>query len=143
MDRWHLLKNLRQSTERILEGNHAALSGIALPAKSGGSGEKDALMGHTPAPRSSKEQAASTASRAKLLARYRKVKKLHAQGMSMMAICRALGMSRGAVRRYVHADSFRSVAAIRRKGACSTPLSRTSRNAGRRAATWRCGCGGR
>ncbi len=106
LDRWHLLKNLRQSTERILEGNHAALSGIALPAKSGGSGEKDALMEHTPAPRSSKEQAASAASRAKLLARYRKVKKLHAQGMSMMAICRALGMSRGAVRRYVHADSF-------------------------------------
>jgi len=105
LDRWHLLKNLRQSTERILEGNHATLSGIALPAK-GGSGEKDALMEHTPAPRSSKEQAASAASRNKLLARYREVKKLHGQGMSMLAICRALGMSRGAVRRYVHADSF-------------------------------------
>jgi transposase len=26
--------------------------------------------------------------------------------MSMMAICCALGMSRGAVRRYVHADCF-------------------------------------
>jgi len=105
LDRWHLLKNLRQSTERVLEGNSAALSGITLPAKSG-SGEEVALMEHTPAPRSSKEQAASAASRAKLLGRYRKVKKLHEQGMSMLAICRALGMSRGAVRRYVHADSF-------------------------------------
>ena len=105
LDRWHLLKNLRQSMERILEGNHAALSGITLPVK-GGFGEKDVLMEHTPAPRSSKEQAASAASREKLLARYRKVKKLHSQGMSMLAICRALGMSRGAVRRYVHADAF-------------------------------------
>ncbi len=105
LDRWHLLKNLRQSTERILEGNHATLSGITLPVKDG-SGEKDALMEHTPAPRPSKEQAASAASRKKLLARYQKVKKLHSQGMSMLAICRALGMSRGAVRRYVHADAF-------------------------------------
>ncbi len=105
LDRWHLLKNLRQNTERILEGNSAALSGITLPARSG-SREKDALMEHTPAPRSSKEQAASAVSREKLLARYRKVKKLHSQGMSMLAICRALGMSRGAVRRYVYADSF-------------------------------------
>lgn len=103
LDRWHLLKNLRQSAEHILEGNSAALSGITLPAKSE---EKDAPVEHAPAPRSSKEQAASAASRAKLLARYRKVKKLHSQGMSMLAICRALGMSRGAVRRYVHADSF-------------------------------------
>lgn len=105
LDRWHLLKNPRQSTERILEGNHTALSGITLPARAD-AGEKEALMEHTPAPRSSKEQAASAASRAKLLARYQKVKKLHSQGMSMLAICRVLGMSRGSVRRYVHADSF-------------------------------------
>jgi transposase len=105
LDRWHLLKNLRQSTERILEGNSAVLSEITLPVKSG-SGEKDTLMEHTPAPRSSKERAASAASRSKLLARYRKVRKLHGQGMSMLAICRATGMSRGAIRRYVHADSF-------------------------------------
>jgi DNA-binding NarL/FixJ family response regulator len=94
LDRWHLLKNLRQSKEGILESNHATLSGITLPAKSG-SGEKETLMEHTPTPRSSKEQAASAASRKKLLARYQKVEKLHGKGMSMLAICRALGMSRG------------------------------------------------
>lgn len=106
LDRWHLLKNLRQSTERILEGNYAVLSGITLPAKSGAFGEKDALMEHTPAPRSSKEEAASAAYRKRRLARYEKVRKLHEQGMSMMAICRTLGMSRGAVRRYVQSDAF-------------------------------------
>jgi transposase len=41
------------------------------------------------------------------LANYKKVKKLHdEQGMNMLAICRTLGMSREAVRRYVHADAF-------------------------------------
>jgi transposase len=105
LDRWHLLKNLRQSTERILEGNHKTLSEILLPTDDD-SGENEALAEHTPALRSSKERAASVAYRNKRLARYEKVKKLHSQGMSMMAICRALGMSRGAVRRYVHTDSF-------------------------------------
>lgn len=103
LDRWHLLKNLRQSTEHVLEGNHAVLSKITLPVKDK---EKDALVEHAPVPRSSKEKAASAAYRNKMLARYKKVKKLHSQGMSMLAICRATGMSRGAVRRYVHADSF-------------------------------------
>jgi transposase len=103
LDRWHLLKNLRQSTEHVLESNSAKLSAITLPVKGE---EKDALAEHAPVPRSSKEQATSAAYRNKMLARYRKVKKLHAQGMSMLAICRALGMSRGAVRRYVHADAF-------------------------------------
>ena len=103
LDRWHLLKNLRQSTERVLEGNSAVLSKITLPLKDK---EKDDLVEHAPVPRSSKEKAASAAYRNKMLARYRKVKKLHAQGMKMLAICRATGISRGAVRRYVYADSF-------------------------------------
>lgn len=89
-----------------MEGNHAALSGITLPTKSGGSGEKDALMEHTLAPRWSKEEVASAAYRQRRLTRYEKVRKLHEQGMSIMVICRTLGMSRGAVRRYVRADAF-------------------------------------
>ncbi len=105
LDRWHLLKNLRQSTEHVLESNSARLSKITPPVK-GDSGEEDTLAEHAPVPRSSKERAASAAYRNKMLARYWKVKKLHAQGMRMLAICRATGMSRGAVRRYVHADSF-------------------------------------
>jgi hypothetical protein len=89
-----------------MEDNHAALSGITLPAKSGASGEKDALMEHTPAARSSKQEAASAAYRERRLARYEKVRKLHEQRMSMMAICRTLGIGRGAVRLYVQSDAF-------------------------------------
>lgn len=105
LDRWHLLKNLRQSTEHVLESGSARLSVITLPVK-GNSGEEETLAEHAPVPRSSKERARSAAYRNKMLARYKKVKKLHSQGMKMLAICRATGMSRGAVRRYVHADSF-------------------------------------
>lgn len=61
---------------------------------------------YTPEPRAAKERDASDAARRKRLANYKKVKKLHEQGMNMLAICRSLGMSREAVRRYVHADSF-------------------------------------
>ena len=134
LDCWHLLKNLRQSSEGIFESNHATLSGTTLPAKSG-SGEKETLMEHTPTPRSSKEQAASAASRKKLLARYQKVKKLHVQGMSLLAICRALGMSRGASDATCMPTLCRSVVVTHRKRACSTPSSRTLPSVGRRAAT--------
>jgi transposase len=107
LDRWHLLKNLREAAERVLERNHDSLSAISLPlASKAGSGDSSGTMEHTPVPRPAKDRAASQAYRRRRLANYNKVKKLHEQGMSMMGICRALGLSRGAVRSYVHADSF-------------------------------------
>jgi transposase len=103
LDRWHLLKNLREAAERVLEHNHGTLSTVTLPP----SPERNPRSSeHTPVPRAAKERDASQAARRKRLANYKKVKKLHSQGMNMLAICRTLGMSREAVRRYVHADSF-------------------------------------
>lgn len=105
LDRWHLLKNLREAAERVLEHNHEVLSTVRLSSIA----NRDAscsIYEHTPVPRSAKERAAGEAERRKRLADYKKVKKLHERGMNMLAICRYLGMSRGAVRRYVHADAF-------------------------------------
>ena len=102
LDRWHLLKNLREAAERVLE--HEALSAVRVPSSA--DREPHSVYEHTPVPRSAKERAAGEAERRKRLADYKKVKKLHEQGMNMLAICRYLGMSRGAVRRYVHADAF-------------------------------------
>jgi transposase len=104
LDRWHLLKNLREAAERVLEHNHEVISLVRLPSIA----ERGpySIYEHTPVPRSAKERAAGEAERRKRLADYKKVKKLHEQGMNMLAICRHLGMSRGAVRRYVHADAF-------------------------------------
>src|SRR5215218_7675856 len=104
LDRWHLLKNLREAAERVLEHNHEVISLVRLPSIA----ERGpySIYEHTPVPRSAKERAAGEAERRKRLADYKKVKKLHEQGMNLLAICRYLGMSRGAVRRYVHADAF-------------------------------------
>jgi transposase len=105
LDRWHLLKNLREATERVLEHNHEVLSPVRLSSVANRNASYS-IYEHTPVPRSAKERAAGEAERRKRLADYKKVKKLHEQGMHMLAICRYLGMSRGAVRRYVHADAF-------------------------------------
>lgn len=105
LDRWHLLKNLREAAERVLEHNHEALSTVRLPSVVGRD-PSCSIHEHTPAPRLAKERAAGEAERRKRLANYEKVKKLHERGMNMLSICRYLGMSRGAVRRYVHADAF-------------------------------------
>jgi transposase len=105
LDRWHLLKNLREAAERVLEHNHEALSTVRLPSVA----DRDpycSIHEHTPVPRSAKERAAGEAERRKRLANYKEVKELHERGMNMLAICRYLRMSRGAVRRYVHADAF-------------------------------------
>lgn len=103
LDRWHLLKNLRESAERVLEHNHEALSTVRL---SSSTDQEPSTHEHTPEPRAAKERAAGEAARRKRKASYKKVKKLHSKGMNMLAICRTLGMSREAVRRYVHADAF-------------------------------------
>ena len=103
LDRWHLLKNLREAAERVLEHNHEALSAVRMPSSTD---QEHSPHEHAPEPRAAKERDASEAARRKRLANYKKVKKLHEQGMNMLAICRTLGMSREAVRRYVHADSF-------------------------------------
>lgn len=103
LDRWHLLKNLREAAERVLEHNHRVLSTVRLPSSTD---QDPSAPEYIPEPRAEKERKVSEAARRKRLANYKKVRKLYEQGMNMLAICRSLGMSREAVRRYVHADSF-------------------------------------
>jgi transposase len=108
LDRWHLLKNLREALERTLDRNQKVLGGIALSSSectdktTGSPGTSD----YTPPPRSPSERARSQTARKQRYARYEKVCKLHSRGMSLRAIARKLGISRYAVRRYVNADTF-------------------------------------
>ena len=112
------MKNLREAAERVLEHNREVLSTVRLSPIA----NRDpccSIYEHTPVPRSAKERAAGEAERRKRLADYKKVKKvkkLHEQGMNMLAICRYLGMSRGAVRRYVHAAGAFPERSSRRPG---------------------------
>jgi transposase len=103
LDRWHLLKNLREAAERVLEHNHRVICAVRVPSSTE---HESSAHEHTSEPRAAKERAAGESARRKRMANYKSVRKLHEQGMNMLAICRTLGMSREAVRRYVHADSF-------------------------------------
>jgi hypothetical protein len=108
LDRWHLLKNLREALERMLDRNQQSLGGINVPSPSRRDKATTSLetSDYAPPPRSPREEARSRTKREKRYALYEKVRKLHSRGMSMRAIAEKLGISRYAVRRYVNADTF-------------------------------------
>jgi transposase len=108
LDRWHLLKNLRESVERMLNRNQQSLSGIRLPAsvRTYETTASSEPADYAPAPRSPSEQAERQARRERRYARYTEVRRLHAEGMSLRAIGKELGISRYLVQRYAKADAF-------------------------------------
>jgi transposase len=107
-DRWHLLKNLREAVERVVDGHAHALREITLPRPGPGSrapsptGEARALPPH----RSARELARRQATREEREARFARVCELHAQGMSLRRIAAQVGLQRATVTRYVRADAF-------------------------------------
>jgi transposase len=99
IDRWHLLKNLREALERLLPRLHEGLA--ALPAAS-----NEGVAARPRQRRTRAEGAASTASRLRRLARYEQVVQLSHQGASIIGIARQLHISRQTVRKYVQAGTF-------------------------------------
>jgi transposase len=77
LDRWHLLKNLREAAERVLEHNHRVLSAVRAPSSTE---HESSAHEHTPEPRAAKERAAGESARRKRMANYKKVRKLHERG---------------------------------------------------------------
>lgn len=122
-DRFHLLKNIREMLERILERNHASLRSAAqevsrhiaaavpppISTSASTAGNQDAEH----AAQVAVEQAQSLLQseqrrhqhRATRFARYVEVRKLQAEGMGIRAIARQLKLSRETVRRF-SADEF-------------------------------------
>lgn len=78
LDRWHLLKSLREAAERVLEHNHGALYTVRLPSST--EHEPYAAREYAPEPRAGKERKASEVARRKRLANYKKVKSLMNRG---------------------------------------------------------------
>jgi transposase len=107
IDRWHLLKNLREALERLLTRLHEELT--VLPAAS-----NELLAARPRQKRTRAEVAASTASRLRRLARYEQVVDLSRQGASIIGISRTLHISRQTVRKYVQATAFPEQARSRR-----------------------------
>ncbi|MEW6636358.1 MAG: transposase [Actinomycetota bacterium] len=109
LDRGHLLKNLREALERMLDRNQKVLGRIALPSSKRAEktpGSQRASDYTPPPPRSPRERARSKAARKRRRVRYKKVRTLHSRGMSLRAIANKLGISRYAVKRYANADTF-------------------------------------
>lgn len=109
-DRWHLLKNLRETLERFFDRNHNCLRAAALLESPPGqdalteSQTKPAETDHPPASLT-KAQQDRQARRAKRLARYEAVHTLHKHGLTKNQIAKQLKMGRGTVSKFLEANS--------------------------------------
>ncbi len=112
-DRFHLLQNLRDMVQRLLERHHRVLKHTAVSVEAPGSSEAtrttipDAL---TPLPSAiaprTRAQQVSMQRRAARIDSYTLIHELQAQGFSRRAIARQLRLSRRTVQRMIGAASF-------------------------------------
>lgn len=96
IDRWHLLKNLREAIERFL--SHTPISDDASKDSS--------LQNVVRQKRTSGERARSEGSRKRRLALYQQVKQLYQQGGTILGIARQLKIGHRTVRNFVRSPSF-------------------------------------
>jgi transposase len=118
-DRFHLLQNLREALQRVLEQHVAAIQSAQMPTAEASSLPEtvpSASSEHLTdnlyvdvalpeAPQTQRKQR-QTASRARRQERYTTVRELHAQGVSIHMIARQTDMSRQTIRRFLRADQF-------------------------------------
>jgi len=99
MDRWHVIKNWREALERVLSRVTPRLS------------LRQQQLSSTPFPKRKKartthEQAASSASRERRLARYEQVLECYRQGLPIAQIAKQVHLARATVYKYLAAESF-------------------------------------
>ncbi len=114
-DRWHLLKNVREAIERLLERHLPAITNALGPANPDPGGV-DASPGDEPDPTTAVDAApeealsasprrqAALAKRRRRVGRFERVHELRRQGLPIRQIARDLAMSRNAVRRYLRRE---------------------------------------
>ena len=100
-DRWHVMKNLRDTLERLLETKRACLKAVANQSES--SSQEKQL--NTPQNLTIKDKE-SQLRQEKRLERYKAVKELHERGLYINEIAHRLNMDRKTVKKYVLADEF-------------------------------------
>jgi transposase len=96
IDRWHVVKNLREAIERFL-------SHTQLPNKRG---QDTSLQNALRQKRTSGERARSEGSRRRRLALYQQVNDLYEQGGTILGIARQLKIGHQTVRNFVRSPSF-------------------------------------
>jgi transposase len=108
-DRWHLLKNVREAIERLLERHLPIITEALKPCDpEPGGGETSSDVEPSPAlDRIAEEKAnsprkvAARAKRRRRVERFQQVHELHRRGAPIRQIARDLAMSRKSVRRYL------------------------------------------
>lgn len=96
LDRWHMLRNIREVGERLLDRHSQDLRGLATSADGAVS---------APRRRSTTEEARRAEGRRTVAARHAEIQRLAAAGGTIAGIARQLGVTRMMVRRYRFADA--------------------------------------
>ena len=116
-DRWHLLTNLREAVERVLQRHSAAINAALKALQAPPGPDRDATAPQTdavvlapepsppeppvePVPETTRPQA-KRAKRRELVERFERVHELHKRGYPAARIARELGLSRRSVFRYL------------------------------------------
>jgi transposase len=105
-DRWHLLKNLRETLERALQARQSSLQTAAEVIKQLQRCSSTVIEPGETTMLSSRNGKQSQHSRERRLARYAKVQSLQQRGLSIRGIARSLKMSRMTVYRYLGSEGF-------------------------------------
>jgi transposase len=107
-DRWHLLLNVRQMVERLLNRIHSRLRRLPTSPSSTkeGAGNISPTKRQGAFRRTKAEEERSRESRQRCLQRYQQVKESYEGGASISAIARDLGLNRTTVRKYAYAQNF-------------------------------------
>jgi transposase len=123
-DRWHLLQNLREALERLLDQHSACLYAAAnepvapvVEPEPPPSPQADETPPPASSPALTQAQQKRQATRDRRLARYQAVLELQQQGLSRRAIARQLGLGYRTIQRYLDAGTFPEMA--QRRQGCS------------------------
>ena len=120
-DRWHLLTNLREAVERVLQRHSAAINAALKALQAPPGPDRDATAPQTdavvlapepsppeppvePVPETTRPQA-KRAKRRELVERFERVHELHKRGYPAARIARELGLSRRSVFRYLRRET--------------------------------------
>jgi len=121
-DRWHLLQNLREALERLLDQHRECLYAAAtLPATA--NPEPPTPMPDTDRTnvsdegkniRPTRQEQRRQATRERRVERYQRVMELHRQGVGVLTIVRETGLNRKTIRRYIESEGFPEMAQRRK-----------------------------
>jgi transposase len=127
VDRFHLLSNLREMLERVIERNRHHLSGIDLPPRSAegtepSAGKEPDSRPRQPARRSPAEVATREARYQGRLALRQQVQALREQGESILGIAQRLDLNRSTVYRYLRGQPESGAVRTRHVGSMLDPF---------------------